>query len=273
MPESTQNGGTAATDGATSAASTPDQQGLTSSQPVNGAQVEGVSTEGVNRKSSQSDAGVGGDGDDGDRGREGRAERTIKSLKARIKELETQQGGEDNLTQKLLSTKVDPSKVQLPDYSQMDVVTPQQLQNDIIKAAEQIVDAKMGVLASSLETKITRKESAGSALQEIDAAKKKWKVLDDSDEENYNEELDKSIGNGYYEIFKQNPSYSFADYIKGFEPVLRAAEANASNGAGNGNGNRGTAANRPSTGSRRGQKRIEDMSLDEMENYIHSQAG
>lgn len=268
--QQTQNDATAGAASASSEGASSTQQDPTLSRPANAAGFDSGSAE-DNRNSDQSDAGYGGDGDDGGRSRPGRAERTIKSLKARIKELEASAAKGDDLTQKLQSTRVNASQVQLPDYSQMMEVTPQQIQSDILKAAEQIVDIKMGALATTLDQRVSRKSSADRALQEIAEAKKRYKVLDENDEDTYNQELDEAIGNGYYEIFKANPSYSFTDYLKSFKPVLEAANTAASNGAAQGSGaNRGTSATRPTTTSRRTAKPVEDMSLDELENHIHS---
>ena len=271
--DETQNGAIAGTAPTSSGGATSNQQDPTLSRPANATGADGSSAE-DNRNPDQSDAGNGGDGDNGGRSREGRAERTIKSLKARIKELEATAAKGDDLTQKLQSTRVSPTQVQLPDYSQMTEVTPQQIQSDILKAAEQIVDIKMGALASTLDQRVSRKSAADRALQEIAEAKKQYKVLDENDEENYNQELDEAIGNGYYEIFKANPSYSFTDYLKSFKPVLDAANTAASNGAVQGSGtNRGTSATRPTTASRRTAKAPEDMSLDELEAHIHAMNG
>lgn len=146
------------------------------------------------------------------------------------------------------------------------------MQRDIVKAAEQIVDIKMGAMATNLQDQVNRREGFGNALREIREAKTRYKVLDENDEEHYNKELDESIGNGFYEILKNNPAYSFSDYLKSFKPVLEIADQSASNGASETNRNaRGQFANRNGGTSRRSQKAPEDMSLDELETYIHSQ--
>jgi hypothetical protein len=154
----------------------------------------------------------------------------------------------------------------------METVTPQQIQTDILKAAEQIVDIKMGALAKGLDSKVTRRSAAGKALQEIEKAKEKYAVLNENDEEHYNKELDEAIGNGYFEIFKANPDYSFTEYLKSFQPVLEVANTTPQ-GATSGVGNRGVSANRSTASSRRSQKAPEEMSLEELETYIHSQNG
>ena len=271
--DQTQTGAIAGTAPASSEGAASKQQDPTLSRPANGGGVDAASAEGK-RNSDQSDAGNGGEGDNGGRSREGRAERTIKSLKARIKELEASTAQSDDLSQVLQSTRVMPNQVQLPDYSQMTEVTPAQIQADLLKTAEQIVDIKMGALASTLEKKVTRKDAAAAALREIAEAKKQYRVLDETDEDNYNPELDEAIGNGYYEIFKANPSYSFTDYLKSFKPVLEAANTTASDGTAQGVGtNRGTSATRPTAATRRSAKSLEDMPLDELEAYIHAQNG
>lgn len=273
MPEQTQQGASAGTAPLSSEGASSQQHDPTLSRPANGSGVDAASAEG-NRNSGLSDGGDGGDGDNGGRGRPGRAERRIGELTARIKELEADAAKRDDLTQKLQATRVSPSQVQLPDYSQMQEVTPQQIQTDILKAAEQLVDIKMGALASTLDEKVTRKDAAASALREIAEAKKQYRVLDETDEEHYNQELDEAIGNGYFEIFKANPKYSYSEYIKSFKPVLDAANTIASDGTARGVGtNRGTSATRPTASSRRSAKSPDDMGLDELEAYIHAQNG
>lgn len=271
--DQTQTSATAGTAPASSEGAASTQQDPTLSRPANTAGADSGRAE-VNRNSDRSDDGDGGDGDNGGRSRPSRSERRISELVARIKELEANNAKSDDLSQKLQATRVSPSQVQLPDYSQMSEVTPDQIRQDVVKAAEQIVDAKMSVLATTLENKVTRRDAASNALREIAEAKKRYKILDETDEENYNQELDEAIGNGYYEIFKANPSYSFTDYLKSFKPVLDAASTTANSGAAQGNGSyRGTSATRPTTSSRRTAKAPEDMSLDELEAHIHSLNG
>lgn len=267
MSETTQNGGTAATAAGTSPAASS-QQDPTQTQPANAGVVEPGSA-GGNSGSSDGSNGAGGEGG---RERPGRAEREIKSLKAQIKEYEALLGKQDDLSATLQQTKVSPSQVQLPDYSQMESVTPQQVQSDVLKAAEQLVDIKMGALAKGLEQKVTRKDAAGKALQDIERAKDRYKVLNENDEEHYNKELDERIGNSFLRMFKLDPTYSFDEHLAMFKPELEA-NTTASQGTTAGVGNRGTSANRSTASSRRSQKDISEMSLDELESHIHSLNG
>lgn len=271
--DQTQIGATVGTASTSSEGAASNQQDPTQLRPGQNGMVDAGSSEG-NRNSGSSDGSGGGDSSDGGRNRPGRAERRISELTSRIKELEAQQSKGSDLSQQLMASRISPSQVQLPDYSQMTEVTPAQIQADIVKAAEQIVDIKMGALATTLDQKVTRKDAAGRALQEIAKAKEQYSVLNENDEEHYNAELDESIGNGYFEIFKNNPNYSFTEYLKSFKPVLDLANTAASDGATRGVGtNRGTGAIRPAASSRRSQKSPYDMSLDELEAYIHSQNG
>jgi len=277
MPEPTQNSATAGAATGTSTAANSNgafgsnQQDPNQSQPANASVVDGGSAEG-NRNSGSSDGGNGGNGDDGGRSRPGRAEREIKDLKARIKELERSQSGDADLAKQVMDTRVSPSQVQLPDYSQMETVTPAQIQQDIVKAAEQIVDVKMGALAKSLEQGSNRNRAVDRALAEIDKAKATYKALNHNDEEHYNQELDEKIGDSYLRMFKVDPSYTFEEHLDTFKPLLEAASTTAAQGTTQG-GNRGTSANRSNASSRRSQKEVSDMTLDELEAHIHNLNG
>lgn len=235
--------------------------GSDSTQTANGV-VDDASAVG----NSSSRDGSDGASDDGERNRPGRAERKIKDLTTKVKELQAELAQNDSLTSRLQGTPIDTSKVNLPDYTQMTEITPDQLKKDIITAATQIVDLKMATTASALDEKITRKDSAANALREIADAKKKYKVLNESND-NYDQELDERIGNGYFAIFKNDPNYSFSEYLKSFEPILEVADKTSSDTSNR--GVRGTSANRGQT-ARRGQKSFEEMSTTEMEQYFAS---
>jgi hypothetical protein len=274
MPEQTQNGATAGTAAGTSPEA-PTQQDPTHTQPANASGVEGSSAEG-NRNSGSSDGSNGGDGGDGGRERPGRAEREIKSLKAQVKELEAQLGQGDDLSQRLMQTSVSPSSVQMPDYSQLDSVDSSRIQKDVWETAQKLVEpmvnAKVALIADSLDKKVSRKDALGKALQDIDRAKQRYAVLNESDEEHYNKDLDERIGNSFVRILKADPSYTFDEHLETFKPLLEA-NTTASQGTTTSAGNRGTSANRSTASSRRSQKAPEDMSLDELEAYIHAQNG
>jgi hypothetical protein len=171
----------------------------------------------------------------------------------------------------LQEAKVDPAKLKMPDLAPGTELSSEQWNKNVADVAAQLVDVKVGALASVLEKQLTRREGAGTALREVEAAKSKYKALDSSDDEYYDRSLNESIDNGFYEIFKNNPNYSYAEHVKLFEPVLKAAEQTAANnGTDQGVSNRGTAANRSSASSRRTQKAPGDMDLDELETHIHS---
>lgn len=269
--EGTQNGGAGAADESSSNSSSSTNQGTQSNQPANaGTSVDGTGAEG-NRNSDGSDGQNGGDGDDGGRGRASRADRRFSDLTTKIKDLERDGQGKDDMIRQLQAAKVDPSKLKMPELAPGTELTNEQWQKDVVSAAEQLVDVKVGALAEAMTNSLSRRDGAGTAVREIEAAKSKWKVLDPTNDEHYNPEMDEAIGNSYFEVFKANPSYSFAAHLKAFEPALKAAET-ASDGTTSDNRNsRGQFANRSNAASRRNQKAPEDMNLDELETYIHSQ--
>lgn len=270
--EGTQNSGTAAS-GESSSNSSSAQQGTQQSQLANtGSQVDGNGAEG-NRNSDRSDDGNGGDGDAGGRGRASRADRRFSDLTSKIKDLERESQGKDQLINSLQSAKIDPSKLNMPDLAPGTELTNEQWKNDVAKAAEALVDLKVGALAETLNRRMTQKDGAGNALREIEAAKSKWKVLDHADDEHYNPDLDQAIGDSFYRIFKVDPSYSFSDHLRSFEPALKAAE-NASDGSTtDSRDSQGRFAHRPSSSSRRSAFDPRKSSMEELENYIHGQNG
>lgn len=242
--------------------------GSESSQPIK----TEVGTETVEDKgnSAASDGQDGADSEDGVRQRPGRAERKIGELTKQIKEMETQLAQKDSLATKLTATPVDASQVNLPDYSQMSEVTPDQLKKDIINAASQIVDLKMQTTANVLEQKLTQKDASEKSALAIESAINKYPVLNPNDEDNYDGDLDKEISDAYAEVLKKDPTYPFSKFIK---PMERFLESNTtSKDTTTKESNRGRSANRAGAQSR-GQKPFDEMNTTEMEAWFAAKRG
>lgn len=250
----------------TATATTPNA-GSESTQPTNaGKKIEASSVEGKDN-SAASDGQDGAEGADGVRQRPGRAERRISELTTKVNELTQKLEQTDQLATRLQATPVDGSQVNLPDYSQMTEITPDQIKKDIITAASQIVDLKMQTTASALEEKLSWRQATEKSAQAIEAALKKYPVLN-PDSETYDQTLDQEISNSYTEILQKDPGYSFDKFIKPMERFLDSSNTTPEGNDSGSSSNRGTSANRAGAQSRQ-TKRFEDLQTsDEMETWI-----
>jgi len=267
--QQTQTGTPAGTAGASSDPASSTKPDPTSSQPADAATVDGGSAE-DNRNAAASDGQNGGQSDDGGRNRPGRAERRINELTKELRAAEAKATEKDSLIEQLQKTPINPSDVPLPDYSKMAEITPDQLKTDIIGAADKIATLRTAQAFNEFGDKLTRRDAAGKALQEIAQAKRDNKVLDEGNPETYNADIDEKLGDTFKRIYDRDPSYSFLEHTETFLPGL-IAEQNARDGTTTGAGARGRSANRSTASSRRSQKSVDDMSLEELEAHIHTQ--
>lgn len=269
--EGTQNTATAGGDAGSSTTSTSTQQGSTSSGAANGTQVDGAGADGTGN-SGGSDGSNGSGAGDGGRERPGRAERTITQLKRELSESSKREAEKDSLIEKLNGKPINPADVPLPDYSKMTEVTPEQIKNDVISAADKIATLRTAQAFNEFGEKLTRRDAAKQALDEIAQAKRDNKVLNEKSED-YNEDVENELGDSYKRFYDRDPTYSFLEHTELMLPGL-LAKHQASNGTTSDNRNsRGQFANRSTAASKRSQKTPEDMSMDELETYIHSQNG
>jgi len=265
--ETTQNTTTAggATDSSSDVSSNAGAEAL---QPTN-ANVDNGIVE-AKGNSDSSDESNGAEGSDGVRQRPSRAERRISELTTRIKELEGALQQPSTLTQELSNNQVSPSSVQLPDYSQMSEITPDQIKQDIINAASQIVDLKMQTTAKVLESNFTRQQSADKRAVEIEKAEQKYSVLNPNSED-YDEDLVHDITESYGDVYAKDPTYSFTKFL---QPLTRVLDS-MSNTTGKPSNNqevssKGKAANKPTSSPAKSQKPFESMTSKEMEQYFAS---
>lgn len=264
--DTAQNNGTATV----ASANATDASSLAGQQPTQPTNAQGVDNGSVEDKgnSAASDGRDGADGAGDGRQRPGRAERTISQLTSRIRELESALDTQGNLSVQLQRTPVDGSQVNLPDYSQMTEITPEQIKKDIITAASQIVDLKMQTTANVLETKMSLKQASEKSAQAIENALTKYPVLN-PDSEDYDQSLDKELSDSYAAILQKDPSYSFSKFIKPMERFLQDQSKSSESTTTTGPSSRGTSANRSGGGSRT-QKPFDQMTTTEMEAWFAS---
>lgn len=240
--------------------------GSESTQPTNAAQVDSSSVEDKGN-SAVSDEQNGAESADGVRQRPGRAERRISELTSKVSELTQKLEQTSQLSTKLQASPVDPSQVNLPDYSQMAEITPDQIKKDIITAASQIVDLKMQTTANALEEKLSWRQATEKSAQAIDSALKKYPVLN-PESETYDQTLDQEISASYTEILQKDPSYSFDKFIKPMERFLESSNTTADANDSGSSSNRGTSANRSGAQSRATKQFADLQTADEMETWI-----
>ena len=201
-------------------------------------------------KSTASDEASGADSD-GDRQRPGRAERRISELTKREKELQTELEQKNSLLERLSKTPVDDSKINFPDYSGVEQITPDQLKKDILATANQLVDARMDLLGSALLDRVDQKETSSKSSEAIRSTITKYSVLNPESEE-YDKDLDTELSAAYAEARSKNPTYSFTTFIKPFERLLEQSSTTSQDTSKTETSSRGRAANRSrSVGSNR----------------------
>jgi hypothetical protein len=200
-------------------------------------------------KSTASDE-ASGAADGGERQRPGRAERRISELTKREKELQTELEEKNSLLERLSKTPVDDSKINFPDYSGVDQITPDQLKKDILATANQLVDARMNLLGSALLDRVDAKEISSKSAEAISSTITKYSVLNPNSDD-YDEDLDKELSAAYGEARSKNPSYSFTTFIKPFERLLEQSSTTEKSTSTTESSSRGRSAARPSAATRR----------------------
>lgn len=260
------NGSTVATPPADATGGTP-QPNPTQTQPANTAPVDGGSA--GDQGNSGHDGGDGSQGDEGGGGRPSRAQRTINDLTARAKAAEEKLTKQDDLITRLTQG-VDPDKVKLPEYADGEQITPERIKKDVVSAASQIAALTIAPAIKELAGKVIERDGAKNALSEFRQAEKDYPKLNEADDDHYDPELASRINTSYKRFFDVDPSYGFAEHLELFAPELKSSTSTTAPKE-RGTGARGTSINRGSgSGTRRTQKSPEDMSMDELEAYIHA---
>lgn len=210
---------------------------------------------------------------DGGERRPGRAERRISELTKREKELQTELAEKNSLLDKLSKTPVDDSKIQFPDYSGVEQITPDQLKKDILATANQLVDARMDLLGTALLDRVDQRETSTKSSEAIKSTIEKYSVLN-PESDAYDGDLDRDLSAAYAEARSKNPSYSFTTFIKPFERLLESSSTTEKSTSTREPSSRGRAANRNrSVQSRSANEFPESGSSEEMEKWFASQRG
>lgn len=275
MAEPTQAQNTVTGDGgsATATESSSSSQGPKSSQPAAPAPAATQGVEGGDAGQSQgnsatSDGSDGADGDDGGRQRPGRAERKISELTQALRSERESSAQKDDLIKRLTANPIKASDVDIPVPD--GEITPEQYRADVAKAADQIATVRAAQAFGDFEGRFTKRQAANSALQEIAQAEREYKKLDPNSDD-YDESTRQTLDTTFKKIWDADPSYSYREHIDTFGPGLGLTSTTAADSGTGTRGARGQSANRSDASSRRSQKRIEDMSLDELEQHIHTQ--
>jgi hypothetical protein len=215
------NEGTQNSDGAVAVAPEPSagasQQstGSDSKQPEGTPQVEGGES-GQEGKTGSSDEGNGSSSKEGERSRPSRAERRISELDKQAKDYKKHAEDVEAENSKLREMLKDPLKsadIKLPDYSQQDNVTPDQLKQDIVNAADQIVKMRMEQYIPQNNKDMTVRQYRDRAYEDMQSAIKSHPELDPNDEEHFDPKLDKFVAGTYKRTFEADPSYRFKDFV------------------------------------------------------------
>lgn len=270
-----QNGGAVAA----ASASTPDATqptGSTSEQPVEGAPVDGAGTGEDN--SGSSDEGDGSQSKEGERSRPSRAERRISELNKlaseRLKKSEDLES-ENARLRELLKDPIEAAKIKLnlPDYSQQESVSPQQFQDDLkkaaVEAADQIVRMRLEQALPANNREMTIRQFNDRAYEEMQSAIKDHPELD-GDSEQYDQNLDNFLARTFERVYKADPTYRFKDLVKDVFEQRGGRDQRSTNPTESKEDKGSKTALRQTTQPAKTHKPIADMTADEYKDYLRS---
>lgn len=186
------------------------QVGTQTEQPANNTVVESANAE-VNGNSGSSDENNGSDGKESVRQRPSRAERRIAQLTERIKSQESVEQ-ENARLRELLSNPIAANQISLPDRSQQEVITPEQYQQDLVNAADQIVKLRLNQTLGEHTKVLTRQQANERVLEDIDTAVKIYPELN-PDNEQYDPELENYLATQFERSFQADPTYRFKSLV------------------------------------------------------------
>lgn len=223
-------------------------------------------------KSASSDGKDGASGD-GARRRPGEAERRISELTKKEKELQTELQEKNSLLEKLSKTPIDQSQINMPDYSGVSEVTPDQLKKDILATANQLVDARMSLLGSELLDRVDQKEITTRSSDAIKSTITKFSVLN-PESDDYDHDLDIELSTAYAEARSKNASYSFTTFIKPFERLLEQSSTTEESASKTGSSSRSRSAQRSrSVPTRTANEFPETGTAEQMEKWFAQNRG
>lgn len=278
--EGTENSGSAVATASDSSTDTSQTTGSNSTQLDETAEVD------TGDSSSENDEGNSGSSDEGDgssddssgkkeRSRPSPAQRRISEL-SKLAKASQQRNADLEEENKLLKQKLeDPLKaadIKLPDYSQQENVTPEQLKQDIVNAADQIVKLRMEQYIPENNREMTNRQYRERAFEDIERAARNHAELD-PDSEQFDPKLDKFLAQTYERVFKADPSYRFRDLVNEVFEQRRGRDqtnTNPTDGTSNKEDKSSKTAMRQTGGSAKQHKPIAEMSADEYKEYLRS---
>lgn len=270
--EGTQNSGSAVATVPEPSTGTSQSTGSNSTQVDDTAQVDaGDSTAGG--KTGSSDEGNGTSSKEGERARPSRAERRISELSKLADASQKRNANLEEENSRLRDQLEDPIKaadVRLPDYSQQDNVTPDQLKQDIVSAADQIVKLRMEQYIPANNQEMTVRQYREKAYEDIKSATRKHVELD-PDSEQYEPELDKFLAATYDKVFRADPSYRFRELVNDvFKQRVGRGQTNTKQTDETKADKSSKTALRQTGGSAKAHKPIDEMSAAEYKDYLSS---
>lgn len=268
--QETQTSGAVAT---TSDSSPEDKQttGSTSTQPDESTQVDDGET-GEN-KSGSSDEGDGTQRKEGERSRPSRLDRRISELNKTAAEYKKQAEDVESENARLREMLKDPLKaaeVRLPDYSKQENVSPDQLKQDIIDAADQIVKLRLEQYIPASNKETTVRQYRERAYEEMQSAIQSHPELDRNNDETYDEDLDAFIANTFDRVFKADPTFRFKDLVKDVFKQREGRDQKITKPADNKEDKGSKAAMRQTGGAAKAHKPIADMTANEYKDFLRS---
>jgi hypothetical protein len=249
--------------------------GSTSTQVDNSAQVEAEeSTE--EGKSGSSDEGNGTSSKEGERSRPSRAERRISELHKQADDYRKRAESVEEENSRLRDMLKDPLKeadVKLPDYSKQENVTPQQLKQDIVNAADQIVKLRLDQYIPQNNRDMTVRQYRDRAYEDMQSAIKAHPELDPDNEETFDSKLDKFLAGTFKRTFDADPTYRFSELVNDVFEQRGGRDQTNTNSTGEApvkSSKDSKTAMRQTGGSAKAHKPIPDMTADEYKEYFSS---
>lgn len=261
MAEQSQNSGAATAD----QPSTADQ----SNAGVNASQSVDANTQVGNSGPSDGDNGA-AQGSDDARQRPNRTERRIGALHGELADSlsKAQELADENARLKAMLERPIGNQVNMPDYSNVDQVTPEQLKQDIINTADQIVKIRLEEGLRQNAQVLTQRQSNDRVLSDIDSVIKDHPELDPSNEERYDETLEKYLVGSFQRAYKGDNSYRLKDHVEEYFRANPNAQRQTNNNPSS-SSDKSVAAVRPNgSRSNTGGKSIDDMTAEEYRSYI-----
>jgi hypothetical protein len=276
--QGTQTDGAVAVAPESSTGASQDTTGSTSEQAPEAATVDAA--EGTEEdKSGSSDGSDGASSKEGERSRPSRAERRISELHKQSEDYRKQLEDTKAENERLHEMLKDPLKeadIKLPDYSKQENVTPQQLKQDIVNAADQIVKLRMDQYIPQNNRDMTVRQYRERAYEDMRSAIKAHPELDPDNDERFDPKLDKFLASTYKRVFDADPSYRFNDLVSevfeqrgGRDQKNTKPTDGTTDDSKTSKGSKG--ALRPTGGgTTKPHKEVADMTADEYKDYLRS---